>query len=285
MGHTVLMFQEDHDTTDNILADARRCDLFLYTHTHGWITPGSFDVRLLIRKLRAAGVTTAGYHLDYWYGLERAADVGKEPFWGCDYVFTADGDPVTQKWFKSLGIENHHWIRPGVVKRDCYIAEPVEAYKHDVIFVGSRDYHKEWSYRPKLIDWLKANFGERFGHYGNDGIKQLRGPELNQLYASAKVAVGDSLCLGFKHKNYWSDRVYETRGRGGFLIHPEIEGLDDRLVKYPYGDFERLKKLINYWVKYDESREALRKQYHNYVRLNHTYNNRMAQMIGVVNAS
>ena len=55
----------------------------------------------------------------------------------------------------------------------------------------------------------------------------IRGKELNDLYATAKVVVGDTLCKGFNYPYYFSDRLFETTGRGGFLIHPYIKGLED----------------------------------------------------------
>jgi hypothetical protein len=281
MGHEVVCCQESRDTTDRILEESKRADMMLYVHTHGWVTPGSIPMREVIKQLHRIGRPTVAFHLDYWYGLDRAKDVGNDAFWFCDYVFTADGDPRTQDWFKSMGI-NHFWSAPAVVKRDCYITPPVEDFKQDVLFVGSSIYHKEWPYRAQLVEWLHKTYGDRFTHYGNGGVRSVRGHELNQIYASSKVVVGDSLCLGFNHENYWSDRVYETRGRGGVLIHPEIKGLDTMLVKYKYGDFDELKRLIDYYLQNGEQRESLRKQMLDYVKNHHTYHNRFEQIFKIV---
>lgn len=281
MGHQVIACQENKALTNDILAKALAADMFLYVHTHEWETPGSVPMREVIKQLHRQGKPTVAFHLDYWYGLKRQADVGKDAFWSCDYVFTADGDPKSQQWFESLGIK-HYWSPPAVVKRDCYMAEEVPALRQDVIFVGSSIYHEEWPYRMQIISWLKANYGERFSHYGNGGIRNIRGHELNQLYASAKVVVGDSLCLGFDHKNYWSDRVYETRGRGGFLIHPDIEGLDDHLVTYPYRNFAHLKTLIDYYLTHDNEREKARLDQFNFVLQCQTYHDRFAKIFKTI---
>lgn len=281
MGHTVIPCQENKSMTDDILAKAEAADMFFYIHTHGWVTPGSIPMREVIKRLHRQGKPTVAFHLDYWYGLDRAVDVGQEAFWFCDYVFTADGDPRTQEWFKGMGI-NHYWSPPAVVKRDCYFAPDTPELRHEIIFVGSSIYHKEWPYRLELINWLKTNYGGRFAHYGNGGIKSIRGDELNRLYASSKVVVGDSLCLNFDHVNYWSDRVYETRGRGGFLIHPEIEGLDDHMVKYPFKDFGRLRHIIDYYLQHPAEREERRLEQQAYVKQNHTYHNRLQRILDIV---
>lgn len=155
-------------------------------------------------------------------------------------------------------------------------------YLHDVIFVGSKGYHPEYSYRPKLINWLEETYGDKFARYAGDSEKYglARGERLNKLYASSKIAIGDSLCIGFKYPYYWSDRVYETLGRGGFMIHPYIKGMEEdfeagkHLIFYEFGNFKNLKELIDYYLTHDEEREKIRLAGHEYVKENHTYRNR-----------
>jgi len=290
LGYKVIGLQENIDTTDHILDVAKACDLLIYVHTHGWFTPGTFDLTELFNRLKSLKIPTASFHLDYWFGLTRQDDVGKHPFWHTKYVFTADGG--SNNWYREQGI-NHFWLKPAVVKRDCYMAEKHSDY--DLIFVGSNLYHNEWDYRPQLINWLKMNYGGRFRRFGNpdftdDSVFPVRGRPLNQLYADAKVVVGDSLCLNFTHEDYWSDRVYETIGRGGFLIHPYIKGLEkefvdgETIVFYKFGDFDELKTKINYYIENDEAREKIRKQGFEFVRNNATYNDRMDEMIGKITA-
>lgn len=287
LGHEVVSMQEDEWTTDEIL---ERCqdtkpDLLLYIHTHTWVTHGSFDLDTLWLRLETEGVITASFHLDYWRGLAREKDVGTHPFWRTKYVFTADGGSNT--WYRSKGI-NHFWLPAGVVERDCYYGRPMEQYQHDVIFVGSRNYHAEWQYRPQLVDWLQETYGTRFAHYGNDGRGTIRQDDLNRLYASAKVVVGDSLCLNFKHQDYWSDRVTETMGRGGFLIHPRVKGLEkfykdkEHFIGYDYGNFAELKNLIDHHIDDYVARERIRLAGHVHVKRNHTYTNRMEQLLNII---
>lgn len=287
LGHKTVCMQEDEWTSDQILSrcEETRPDLLLYIHTHGWETYGSMTLDELWEKLKEKGITTASFHLDYWRGLAREKDVGTHPFWRTEYVFTADGG--SHEWYRSQGI-NHFWLPPGVVERDCYYGLPKEEYLHDVIFVGSRLYHPEWQYRPQLVDWLHDTYGRRFAHYGNDGLGTIRQDDLNRLYASAKVVVGDSLCLDFKHQDYWSDRVTETMGRGGFLIHPRVKGLDkfykdkEHFIGYDYGNFDELRNLIDLHIEDYASREQIRLNGHLHVKRNHTYTNRMQQLLDTI---
>ena len=285
LGHKVIRMQEDYVTTQEVLAQASRADLFHYVHTHGWETRGFMSMDEVLRKLKQRNIPTVSTHLDTWYGLRRASDVANHPFWQTEYVFTADGG--ADEWIKSLGI-NHHYLKAGVVERDCFIGDYRESYAYDVIFVGSKQYHPEWPYRPQLINWLEKTYGSRFAHFGGDGRGVVRGKDLNDLYASAKIVIGDTLCLNFNRQEYWSDRIYETTGRGGFIIHPFIEGLQNdfeigkEIITYTYGDFDELKAKIDYYLQYDVEREKIQKAGHERTKRDHTYTNRMEQVIKTV---
>lgn len=283
MGHEVIKLQENQATTDEIWKEAQKgADLVHYVHTHGWKTPGTFGIEELLKKLKLIGITTIGVHLDYWRGLDREKDVGTHPWWKCEYIFTADGG--SNDWYREKGI-NHYYLKAGVVERDCYLGTPREEYKHDVIFVGSKGYHSEWQYRAELIDFLRETYGDRFVHYGGDGKEVIRGKDLNDLYASAKVVVGDSLCLGFNHPDYFSDRLFETTGRGGFIIFPDIKGIEEcyvlgeEIVLYKFGDFNMLQNLIDYFVKADKTRERIKLAGFEKTKDRHTYTKRAEEML------
>lgn len=285
LGHKVIRMQEDYVTTQEVLQQASNADMLHYVHTHGWETRGFMTMDEVLKKLERRGIPTVSTHLDTWYGLRRASDVANHPFWKTQYVFTADGG--ADEWIKSLGIP-HYYLKAGVVERDCELGDYDEKFAFDVIFVGSKQYHPEWPYRPQLINWLEKTYGSRFAHFGGDGRGVVRGKQLNDLYASAKVVVGDTLCLNFDRQEYWSDRIYETTGRGGFMIHPFIEGLqndfefDKEIIVYQYGNFDELKAKIDYYLADDKKRKAIQLAGHERTKRDHTYTNRMQQVIETV---
>lgn len=285
LGHHVVRMQEDYVRTQDVLMEAKRSDMLHYVHTHGWETRGNITMAEVLRKLDRAGIPTVSTHLDTWFGLKRAGDVLNHPFWNTQFIFTADGG--AHEWYLEKGI-NHHYLKAGVVERDAFKGDWKQEYAHDVVFVGSRNYHPEWPYRPQLVDWLQRTYGDRFAHYGGDGRGVMRGKQLNDLYASAKVVVGDSLNLNFDRQEYWSDRIYETTGRGGFMIHPFIEGLQNdfdlgkEIIVYQYRDFDELKSKIDYYLAYDVEREAIRDAGHERTKRDHTYTKRMQEVINIV---
>jgi hypothetical protein len=169
-----------------------------------------------------------------------------------------------------------HYLPAAVFDEECFISSEPSPFANDVIFVGSRGYHPEWPWRPKLIDWLRDTYGPRFTHIGGDGDSgTLRGPALNAAYSKSKVAVGDTLCLGFDYPFYASDRLFEAPGRGGFQLFPRIKGIpelfDGTMMFFDFGDFDGLKDLIDYYLEHDQGREALRTMCHEHVKTHHTY--------------
>jgi hypothetical protein len=286
LGHDVLRFQENRTTARQLLRAMPTLDMLVYSHTHdpAYVIPGLIDV---FKEYKKAGVPTVSAHLDRWLWLKRVSDVGKEATWFTEHIFMADGSPEAAELYDKLGL-NWHYLRPAVVERDCYMAQPDhDRFPHEIIFTGSRGYHPEYPFRPMLVDWLKATYGSRFGHYGNDGIRVLRQHDLNVALASAKVVVGDS-CFGGR-PNYVSDRYYETRGRGGFLIHPQVDGVDWMGVGF-YGtdsatDDQRLTSLrdtIEHYLENYPNRELLQQSGFEWVRDNETYTQRAQKILDTV---
>ncbi len=281
LGHEVIPLQEAQATSEYIMQEALRSDVFVWVHTHGWDTPGERSMASVLHILRDQGIPTLTYHLDLWFGLQRQNDLDKDDIYKhIGHFFTVDKKMAD--WFDQNTEVKGHYLPAGVFHEECFIDENI-VKNNDVIFVGSRGYHPEWPYRPQLVDWLQNTYGSRFMHFGGDGLRIVRGHDLIGLYNSTKVSVGDSLCINFDYPYYWSDRVYETMGRGGFIIMPYIKGLEDEfsitgdkpdLVVYDFGDFDDLKKKIDYYINHDDEREEIRKRGHQKVRDNYTYKSR-----------
>lgn len=284
-GHVVVFFQEPRGGFDaeslkrlrQTIIDAEP-DLVMWTRTWG----GSPEMTQLWRECESWGIKTASYHLDLYVGLEREANIDSDPFWTTQYVFTPDGDPQSAEFFKSKGI-NHHWMPPAMVSDEVGFGTYRERYDYDVVFVGSLGYHPEWPWRPTLINALAQRYGDRFRRFGGDLPEgPTRGRDLNDLYASAKVVVGDSLCLP-GHVNYWSDRVCETLGRGGVLVHPRVPGLaefmgllDGREVCfYEPGDLGGVFETVDGLLDQPNLRGQIKRFGMELIRARHTYRHRL----------
>jgi FkbM family methyltransferase len=302
LGHRVVPVQEDalHAGTAGRgdigwpeLAGAIQdegADLLLWTRTWQHVRPEEQDTAL--EAVRAAGIPSASYHLDLYLGLDREEQIGREAFWRTDVVCTADGALADDEWWSRFGVR-HRWVRPGVLAAECVPGTPQPQWAADGAFVGSCvRYHEEWPYRRQLVQWLQRTYGSRQAKlWPQRGRPAVRNEELD-LYASTKVVVGDSLCIGFDRPRYWSDRVYETIGRGGFLVMPHIEGLSDEFTDgehlryYTFGDFGELRALIDYYVDpaHDDERRAIAAAGQAHVRENCTYTHRVAELLAHVDA-
>lgn len=292
LGHTVIRLQESEATAGQVLEWAVSSDLFVWIHTHGWETPEDsiHNMVTTLEVLRAYGIPTMTYHLDLWMGLARQKDIKSSAYWQLDHFFTVD--QLMADYLNQNTPVRGHYLTPAVFHEEAYYTSLPASCTKDVIFVGSQRYHPEWPYRTRLLYRLSERYGDRFTTYGPDSPSgQVRGPALNQLYNSAKVVVGDTLCQGFDYPYYWSDRLPETLGRGGFMIHPYIRGLEAEytigchLDTYHYNDFEELYKKIDYYLEHDDEREEMRLAGHNHVRNHHTYLRRWQTILDTVFAS
>lgn len=285
LGHEVLKLQEREVSAERIEELALQANVFIWIHTHGWQTPGK-PMREVLQNLKTRNIPSVTYHLDLWMGLERQKDMQRDDYWFIEHFFTVD--KLMADWLNEKGQTKGHYLPAGVFHKEAFRVDPVEHPPYDVVFVGSKGYHPEWPYRPKLVEFLEHVYGDRFGHYGGDGRGTLRGMPLNRLYSDTPVAVGDSLCIGFNYPYYWSDRVFETTGRGGFIIHPYIKGMEEcfepgkEIVFYQFDNFLELKEKIDYYLFNVDEREAIRMAGHERTKRDHTYLNRWRTILETV---
>lgn len=284
LGHWVVPIQEGQTTAARLVAHARDSELLVWVHTHGWNTPGGIAPAL--RELKRHNIPTIAYHLDLWRGLRRERELtdGHPYLTGVQHFFTVD--PGMADWLNRNTTVRGHYLPAAVAHRECWAA-PAAERDLDVVFVGSHRYHPEWPHRGELLLKLTERYGQRF-HVFPGREPQVRGGDLNRLYGRARVVVGDSLCPGFDYPGYWSDRVYETLGRGGFLVHPRVPGMEaqlrdgEHLAYHDYNDFDVLFDRIDHYLDHEEERETIRIAGHAEVHARHTYLQRWQTILDIL---
>lgn len=281
MGHEVIRIQEDEADLYEVVRQANDSDLFLWGMTYGLL---NLDGHKMMDQIK---VTKAAFHLDVFIGTDREELVKSHPYFKTDYFFSTDGDPKTISSFREYGV-NAFYIPAACSKEECYIAPPVKDFEHDIIFVGSTKYHREYPYRPVMIDWLRSVYGTKFCVYPEDRKMPIQGHQLNQLYASSKIVIGDSFNLNNEQSFYWSNRIPETTGHGGLLIHPRVEGLQhfytdkEDLVLYERGNFQELGDLIDYYLDNEEERNKIKRNGMLKTKANHTFDNVIEEMFRIM---
>lgn len=285
LGHEVVRVQENTVDWSETVRLAASCDLFLwtctYSYAHVWDQAKAHRAVNTLNNL----LPTAMVHLDKWFDLDRESQLQTEPWTKLQYLFTADGG--NQDRFAALGI-NHFWMPPAVYAGETHYGTPRADFTSDIAFVGSwrGHYHKEWRHRMAMLSFVRRTFPRRVKFWPQNGA--IRGQDLNDLYASVKVLIGDS-CLTGGRGHYFSDRIPETLGRGGFLIHPEVGGVmpelftpGEHLGAYKLYDWSGLRNTILRYLNDDVERERVRHAGHEHVKAHHTYAHRMAAVLDVI---
>jgi len=217
---------------------------------------------------------TVCWVFDLYFDYQREYRLKTHPAFTADYVFTTDNGH--QKQFEALGI-NHRCVRQGIWHEQCYL-EPINA-RDEIVFVGSENLHNKD--RQRQLEFIQRNYPVEFRWYGRFNTHDVREERLNQLYSSAKIVIGDSVYSPF----YWSNRVVETLGRGGFLIHQEVEGIKEEypfLITYKRGDFNNLKDIINHYFLNEQERQSIIKKNLEWVKNNYTSEKKCQEILNFI---
>jgi hypothetical protein len=291
MGHEVTTVQEGVNEQYDALLDQLRWrtsvpDAILWTRTSDLSHQNGAERQWqMLTMADRRKVPTVGIHLDRWWGLARQPAIHTQPFFRVKHLFTADGGHGAA--FAAAYV-NHKWMPPAIAKKNCGIGTRRPELASDIAFVGSwrPGYHPEWQHRAQLVDFLHNTYRDRVKFWPKPNQPAIRGDDLKDLYASATVVVGDS-CLvpdgdGGPMTRYCSDRIPETLGRGGLLIHPSVRGID-QLFRYQLtwnlGDWDGLKAVIDDALDSSDMSRAYRAEQVDYITRNHTYHNRLERVL------
>jgi hypothetical protein len=282
----VTTLQENRATWQQVREAAFSSQLLLWTGTWDEAQPLRETIDTL-RQCAMRGIPTATLHLDIFFGGDR----GPRKWWLhpqllTRYVFTADGSH--QDEWDRLGVD-HRWLRPAVRHDAVHAGTAKPEYECDVAFVGSNGigYHeKAWPYRKELMAALREMCGRNgwsFRNPGGDHPKIDRGEDMNDFYRSAKVTVGDSLCLDRERTLYVSDRGYESPGRHGLLIMPQLDFLaqdyEQQLPMYRWGDWADLESKIRFYLTDGKANQGVRDKTQAIVASKHTYVQRVQELL------
>lgn len=228
--------------TADVVRACKGADMLIWARTHGHVPDG--DIGRMLCEIEDAGTATVALHLDLYWGIpRREQQIGVDPWWSCQWVFTADGGH--QEQFLARGV-NHRWLPPPLGRR-WLGRSPADRRRFPgrVVFVGSYVPDIHGPHRANLLKWARRRWAFQFQQYGRG--RPVWGADLGTLYASAEVVLGDSAPAD----RYWSDRVVCTLGRGGLLAHPRVEGMpglgftDEVMLLYERGDLVGLGERID----------------------------------------
>lgn len=190
-----------------------------------------------------------------------------------DLGFCTDGDWVKQDDTGKLIKLTQGFAPDLVTPRMPQIVPDEENKQVDILFTGiQKGGGKE---RVNHVDHLKKVYNGRFVHA--QGVYKQ---DLTNLISNTKIVIAPE---GPATHNYWSNRVYNTLGRNGFLLHPwcsqlQAEYRDLKEIVF-YESREDLDDKINYYLEHPEDRKAIRVAGLERTLERHTYTHRCQKLI------
>ncbi|AVP41362.1 glycosyltransferase [Streptomyces phage Yara] len=267
--------------TDDVVRLCEGADLFIWGRTHAHDPVG--DAHKMLSDIERNGTPTVGIHMDLYWGVpNRIERVGNEPWWSCQYVFTADGG--NQDLFESREV-NHFWMPPAMGVRYYGLREAAlndRMRKLKAVFVGTHGHAVHGQHRIDLVAWGRGRYNTRFRLIGRSN--KMWGIQLNHLYASTRFVLGDSA----PSDRYWSDRVPITMGRGGVLAYPRTVGLeewgfnDTNMVLFDRFNFTELQDKLD--AMSDEDVANMRQAALKIVGERHLWTHRIQQIMETISA-
>lgn len=264
LGHKVSRIPQTASPEEiKVFILSKHPDILLFT---------KWDVPELVKHIcQLSNVKTVCWLFDLYFGYTREHQVGTRSFFQADYVFTTDNGH-NHRWGKFE--VNHNCVRQGIYGEECFVSKP--DCKRDVIFVGS----ESPVYPERNLTMQKLANQYNFQWFGRKDADEIRGADLNFIFSKAKIVVGDS----FYSPHYWSNRVVETLGRGGFLIHRDVPGLKEEypdLVTYD-GTYEDLCEKIDYYLEHEEERLLIVQKNFELVKNNYTVEKKCQELLNYI---
>jgi hypothetical protein len=235
--------------------------------------------KAVVEFAKKQGVFSVCLVPDLYWGLSREYRIRQDPIFQADLVLTPDGGE------RNWGKVNHHVFRQAIPDEFCYEDTYGRQYAHDVVFVGALN--PEYPYRTELVRNIEKRYGEKFMWYGKANPDEVRGHSLNKVYASAGVVIGESVYA----PHYWSNRIYETLGRGAFMVHPTIPGLKEEyepykhFIPYHHGDFDGLFEIIDYYHWHPDKRREIGHAAYEHTKQHHTQSVRCKQLLELLRST
>lgn len=262
LGHSVKQIDERFWNLFEIVNECQDADLFLF-HKGTRFGRGLEEMVQLLTQVPCKKAF-------WWFDPVEEFD-GRDQWIQTIIPFVDYGFMTNQTYIKRNNYDNLITLRQGCEKQKK--GKKKKEFECDIAFTGS-----VYGSRQILVEGLKKNYGDKFKHFTS-----VFGKDFNDLCASAKIMIAPKFP---SNDFFWSNRIYETLGAGGFLIHPKCEGLKEEYEEFkhfiPYVDGDHLKYLIDYYLDHPEERKRIQKAGREHTLKNYTYKDRVKKLLEYV---
>lgn len=270
LGHDVQRLHECHAHQWRRVPDR---ELVLF---HKWDNPA------IISEMRIAGLKTVFWYFDLvnWPGdatLKRRCDQRldwmRRTIPVVDLGFCTDGDWVAH--YNEVYGDRLVRLTQGADNRIIgYGQEPV-ADAPALLFTGTPNGGVQ---RRSFVDEMQITYRQTF-----NCVNGVYREELKNLIAGSKICIAPDSPVTDR---YWSNRVYNTMGFGGFMLHPYGAELakqfeeDDEIVFYH--NREELHQQIRFYYNYPEDMKRIAQNGLIRVQNEHTYLHRCSTLMSTI---
>lgn len=234
--------------------------------------------------------------LAYWF----VEDFREMTYWKdiaplCDFFFTIQRGEFFEE-LKSIGVTNCYYLPlgcdPQVHKKVTLTEGERGKYQSDISFVGAGYYNRKNSL-SQLIDFDLKVWGTEWdlnsplGKCIQDEGKRIEPDDYNKIFNSSKINLNLHSSTYHQGVNPFGDfvnpRTFEIASAGGFQIvdyRSELSKFfkpEEELVCYR--DIDELREKIKYYLNYPDKRERIARKSQERAVQEHTYENRMKEMI------
>ena len=140
-------------------------------------------------------------------------------------------------------------------------------------------------YRIKLVQFLRNNYGDKFGVYGS-GWSDGNGNANHSQHVEAKYLRGAKIvinCSHFNSERYNSDRLLRTLGTGAFCLSAKHNGMEQDYTHQEhlayFNTFEELRHRIDFYLDNEHERKRIAENGRNLVLNRNTFVHQVENII------
>ena len=198
---------------------------------------------------------------------------------------------VTDVWeARRLGIKSEY-LQYGIDPEIYFHAES-QSNIPKIVFLGN-NYTNQFPLsiqRKQMVDFLKKEYGTRFGVYGTNWGTHETGNLMGNQFGEANIYRACKIAINFSHfdyERYSSDRMFRIMASGALCMTHRYAGMhldfDSGENVVAWDTFEHLKFQIDYYLDNEEQRKQIAKAGCELVHRTHTFDAMVFNLIKLYN--
>lgn len=252
-------------------------------HEKEYWSKDDFDIAIVLRGL--FDYSPKSYHLNLMWNISHPNIIPFHEYEKYDVVFVA-----SEKYAKILTNKLDALVHPLLQCTDPekFMYQKNNEFNDDILFVG---FSKGRVLRKIICDILETNHDFSIYGFGWEEFidsKYIKGQFidnniLNKAYSSCKILLNDHW-EDMVQKDFVSNRIYDALACKTFVISDNVSSIkklfQGNVVTYTTP--QDLNEKLNYYLSHNDEREAMANRGYQIVLKNHTFDNRVSEILEVL---